>query len=496
MSTGSVTTSAMTVEAMMANRDSSFNRRSPFASSLESANIDSYMKSNLVQLENSGSNNARSMENKGDNWVPSFEGFLSFGFSMHTPCDHTMEDCAISIDGSQQGRLESLVMLFLCSQGVEMVISTTPSTLLHVCPFNKNNPSSSSTAALTKSSENALLGNKDDPNAEPIILWNLPKFEATEIGFDNPNAESKVVLDMATNQNTTFIMSNQPQQYYTMVNFTFPVYQWGSEDPSVEQALQDEFDNGVIRTGTLESLLPWPNAVASPLGDEPYVFWDEPLPPAIGFFDTTIPENIVSLMQVLGGGLIVFNTLVIVLLSLLARIRKRKTERKIRNARMNGGERSPLEADYLDTEAGVSAILMESKHYALAKGLTKNSEAFRQQYALNSNVLGADRNIQGVEVDLKMVDHSHYHQHQMQQQQHHYDHKRSPQRLERKEDMLLARAKGSSANNTNNTQWFSGKKLLSYNDDDDDYEDEDKTDLQILDLVPPVTSLTTTKSSC
>lgn len=86
--------------------------------------------------------------------------------------------------------------------------------------------------------------------------------------------------------------------------------------------------------------------------------------PPIAVFDTTIPEGVGYLLQMVGGGLIIANTTIILLLSLLTVIRKRKTERKKRVQTFH----------YLDTEAGVSAILMESKHYALAQRRNKNTE--------------------------------------------------------------------------------------------------------------------------
>ena len=480
----------------------------------------------------------------GNGYAPSFEGFLSLGFSMHVPCDDPMGDCKLTIDNSSQGRLESLIMLFLCSQGVELVISTDPDTLIDVCPFNsqKNNDEpSNEKQAQTK----ALILNPQ----VPMILWNLPRFESETIAFDDPSSEPETIVDMATN--TTFVMNKGPRQYYTQLNFTYPVYQWGEEDPSVANALQEEFDNGVVSTGNLEFLLPWPDAIAAPLGDEPYVFWDAA---PVGTFDTTIPTGVGIGLRWLGSGLIVANTLACVILSLMARDTRRHKEKKYRHSMnsKNGnhshlhhdgsgrsGRRSRQQSDYLDTEAGVSAILMESKHYALTK-----SEAFVSSKSNNNhhnhNNDGGDRNITGVEVDLKMVDHAgHLHNKSNNninsQHQPHYDHKRSPISLERKEDRLLARAKlqqqqransyrstisnnskngngnnrmssnsngnrngnGSSnsdgTNNDTGTQWFAGKNLLGQNsnddddDDDDDnyYNNDDKNDLQIIDLTTP-----------
>jgi len=536
-----------------------------------------YIRQNMKLLEGengSGSENSNHGDYKvtrrriqqrpsGNGYAPSFEGYLSLGFSMHVPCDYTMSDCKLTIDDFSQGRLESLIMLFLCSQGVELVISTAPETLIDVCPFNtrkRNDDPSIENQAQTK----ALMLNPQ----VPMILWNLPRFESETIAFDDPSSEPETIVDMATN--TTFVKAKGPRQYYTQLNFTYPVYQWGDEDPSVANALQEEFDNGIVSTGTLESLLPWPNAIAAPKGDEPYVFWDAPLPAPVGTFDTTIPAGVGIGLRWFGSGLIVVNTLICVILSLMARITRRRKEKKFRNDKNNkngnhshlhhdgsGRRRSRQESDYLDTEAGVSAILMESKHYALTKSevflssnKNKNNTSTSNHHDVNisnntnhhyHNNDGGDRNITGVEVDLKMVDHAgHLHNNNNNnsnsnsnnnnsQHQPHYDHMRSPTSLEEKEDRLLARAKfqqqqrgnsyrstisnnsnvnnGMSSNgngisnsdgpnNNTGTQWFSGKKLLSQNsndDDDDDnddddnnyYDNDDKNDLQILDLTTP-----------
>jgi hypothetical protein len=487
-------------------------------------------------------------------YVPSFEGYLSLGFSIHVPCDYSMSDCRLTIDDFSQGRLESLVMLFLCSQGVELVISTAPDTLIDVCPFNtRKYHDDSSINNNNQAQTKAMILNPQTP----MIVWNLPRFESKTIAFGDPSSEKESILDMATN--TTFTITKGPQQYYTQLNFTYPVYQWGEEDPSVANALQEELDTGVVSTGTLESLLPWPDAIAASKGDEPYVFWDEPLPAAIGYFDTTIPAGVGVALRYFGTGLIVANTLVCVMLSLVARDTRRRKEMKFRNYKksknnnhddggrsgQNRWDRSRQESDYLDTEAGVSAILMESKYYALTK-----SEAFvssnnasssnhHQQHNNNHHDVninnnnhhhyhngGGDRNITGVEVDLKMVDHAGYLHNSNSQQQPHYDHMRSPSSVEEKEDRLLARAKlqqqqrassyrstinsngndngngvdngvsnngngnrnTSDGTNITSTRWFSGKKLLGQNsndDDDDDYNDEDKDDLQILDIATP-----------
>jgi len=462
-------------------------RRSPFASgNRNTARIKDYLQENL---DVSDSNNIRYMKQQSyvSQYVPSFEGFLSLGFSIHIPCDHTMKDCKPSIDDFSQGRMESLVMLFLCSQHVEMVVSTAPTTLLHLCPFNNYDDDIDSTSAtsLARTISSEQIRSGENPG-EPMMLWNLPRLDTTTIVFDD-SGETTTIIDMATN--TTFTKKDGPQQYYTQLNFTYPVYQWGDEDPSITQALQDQFDDRVVSTGTLNSLLPWPNAIAAPTGDEPYVFWNEPLPIPLGTYDTTIPVDVGIILQCAGGILIFANTLFCILLAMAARCTKRRKEKHFRRGLGDSGKKG-IQSDYLDTEAGVAAILMESKHYALSK-----SEAFASGTSLtlaqHNNNNGVDRNITGVEVDLKMADqHTNPHLHQHQKHQHHYDHLHQPKHAGQKEDMLLARVKHqqvTTARSLTSTPWYSGKKLLSSGDGNagDDYDDEEAEDLQILNLASP-----------
>jgi len=420
---------------------------------------------NLEEDETSTSTFAPTSESDGSStnsvYKPQVEGYFSMGFSIHVPCDHSFSDCRLEIDEFSEGRLESLSMLFLCSQGVEMVISTSPGSLVYVCPF-KNKDDGMPTVALERTAVTALLDNLGNPDRDPLILWNMPKFESTTIAFDDPKAVTENVIDMATN--TTLVYSTMPQQYYTNVKFTYPVYQWGDEDPEVALALQEEFDASVISTGMLDTLLPWPDAIAAPTGDEPYIFWDEPLPPT-GFYDTTIPEVPVRVLRGIGIAIIVINTASCIILSIMARRHRLHKEEKARRKTYDDF-RNNSAPDNLDTEAGVSAILLESKHYALSK-----SEAYvssRGSTATSHNDGGA-RNIMGVEVDLRMVDHAG-------QLQHHYDPTGSPEA--RKEAALLQRAKYRSQQ-TNVSPTTQLKSLLSRKDEEDDLDD---VDLQILDV--------------
>jgi len=440
--------------------------------------------------------------------APSFEGYLGLGFSIHVPCEEQSggdNDCRLEIDGNEQARLESLVMLFLCSQGAELVISTAPGTLLHVCPFNNNasggsTGSSSQTLALTKSAS------ADLNNGEPMIVWNLPRFDSRTVAFDDNNEGSQdtTVIDMATD--TTYYTSNgqpqprpsQPKQYYTQMNFTYPVYQWGDQDPSVADSLQNEFDSSVVETGTLNALLPWQNSVAAATGSEPHVFWDEPLPAPTGFYDTEIPLGVGRLLQYIGGTLMVLNTLSCVLLAHVSRWdtrrRKEKARRKTEERRLQSGV---LPSDYLDTEAGVSAILMESKHYALTKSGVFDTPASVAGGGGNNHDDGSvgvevvNHHARSVSPPGSGSGHSRYNHLDDDDDDHR---KKSPSKsAKEKEDTLLARAKQSNSY-MSSTQWFSGKLLGSGQGSGngsalggtgasgDEYDDEEAEDLQILNL--------------
>ena len=431
--------------------------------------IEEYLKGNMVRIDTIEGNvwerNLQREANK-QNYVPPFEGYLELDFSIYVPCDSGT--CKLNIDDFSQSRLESLVMLFLCSQGIELVVSKTPNSLTYVCPFNNDQKDS------------AILVNAVSSNnlVEPMMVWNMPRFDSETIPFDNKSSE-KTFLDAATNT-TLVVNSGPPQQYYTKLHFTYPVYQWGSQDAElIEAALQEAFETSVVSAGTLNSLLPWPDAIASPTGQEPYVFWNEPLPQDAKVFDNTFPVEAALRLRSIGSVIMIINTVLILLLTSLSawkQIKDRKRQAQLREQRMN-------QTENLDTEAGVSAILMESKQYAMAKshalGLGKPAYATKK-----------DRNITGVEVDLRIVDqklHRTRSDEIMQQQitpsQLHYDHTRPP--TDRKENRLVARAK-------RDNHWYSDKLLSTggqrtamgadYDEDEDRAQDDD---MQFLDLISP-----------
>jgi len=454
---------------------------------------------------------ATASETKTTGYVPGFEGYISIAFSVHVPF------WELSVDDLEQERLESLVMLFLCSQGVQLVISTDPTSLIPVCPFtdigsdsstysNSNNQLDNKLEndeakiqqSLKRSAVNAVAAMGDDDYAEHMIVWNLPRFETLTLPFE----EKELVLDMATNTThgeskptpitTDFLRLPQDhqqqqqqqqhhKQHYTQLNFTYPVYQWGSEDSTVASELQQEFDASVVQTGTLDGLLPWPNAQTASIGNEPYVFWDEPLPLAPRYFDTEIPPQETLIMWYIGIVLLAANTLAVLLLSYLARITSKRAEHRAKQRQAERRRHRLGGSEYLDTEAGVSAILLESKQYALTKTLGPASP---------------EANLVAVEVGLSNSNsnsniHRFTHGHGL---------NHSPARS--KENQLLARAKqqtntshssgGSISSShgggiTSSTQWFAEKKnlnsVLGLGDYEVELEDEtQQADFQMLNL--------------
>uniref|UniRef100_A0A7S0XQA4 Uncharacterized protein n=1 Tax=Pseudo-nitzschia delicatissima TaxID=44447 RepID=A0A7S0XQA4_9STRA len=438
--------------------------------------IEEYLNANILRVESTKAR-TRKLQEIGNGYVPSFQGYLHLDFSVHVPCSfESIERCQLSVNDDSQARLESLVMLFLCSQEVELVVSTAPDQLLQVCPFD-------SSAAQAQENKNTM------------VVWNLPRFDAKTIAFEDPDNQLKI-QDMKTN---TTIILELPQQYYTRLHFTYPVYQWGALNSEKADSLQEQFEETLVSTGTLDSLLPWPNAIAAATGQEPYVFWDEPTPAPVREFDTTIPLGATLVLRWTGIGMMIANTLLLLGLTTLLHLRNKKPKKK---------NLDNWKAEYLDTEAGVSAILMESKHYALTK-------SYQQR---------GDRNISGVEVDLKMADHplqlleskssssvvSNHSSHRS-IVSNHSSHRsvhsnRSPMLqplqsppspissinsnspakslLQTKEDLLLARVKMIQGSG-NSTPWFTDHKnnLLQKQNSEIDDDAESDEDLQILDLI-------------
>jgi hypothetical protein len=328
-------------------------------------------------------------------YIPAFEGYLTIGFSVYVPGSNTKNDLGTTTSDVDDS-LESLIMLFLCSKEVELVISTDPSLpLTPVCPFAEIDSQNTHTSSIND--ENNSLTNY---YGDKMIVWNLPKTTTRTVAFEDSTTTAS---DAETDTSTTNSKSKdsassdedqqQSQEYYTQWEFTYPVYQWGGSyndndntnaNLANNEILQDTFNTQVIDTGTLDSLLPWPNALSSSYGNEPYTFWDQTRPPIPLIYNTDIPRDVSIALMYVGGGMIVINTLFALIMNGVLRYcrtrhrlrrKKHQTEMEQRRGGHHGGGggmtmeegnmRRRTKTEYLDTEEGVSAILMESKQYAI-----------------------------------------------------------------------------------------------------------------------------------
>jgi hypothetical protein len=314
---------------------------------------------------------------KNNGYIPAFEGYLTIGFSVYVPGSNTNNELG-STTSDVDDSLESLIMLFLCSKEVELVISTDPSLpLTPVCPFAEIDSQNTHTTN--------YYGDK-------IIVWNLPKTTTRTVAFDDSTTASDAETDTSTTNSKSkdSASSDEDQEYYTQWEFTYPVYQWGSNDNTNaianNEILQDTFNTQVIDTGTLDSLLPWPNALSSSYGNEPYTFWDQTRPPIPLIYNTDIPSDVSIALMYVGGGMIVINTLFALIMNGVLRycrtrhrLRRKKHQAEMEQRRGHhggggmtmeeGNMRKRTKTEYLDTEEGVSAILMESKQYAITKSM-------------------------------------------------------------------------------------------------------------------------------
>jgi len=273
------------------------------------------------------------------------------------------------------------------------VISTDPSLpLTPVCPFAEIDSQNTHTTSIND--ENNSITNY---YGDKMIVWNLPKTTTRTVAFeDSTDTTTASASDAETETATTnskskdSASSDEDQEYYTQWEFTYPVYQWGGSNGNDNtnanannEILQDTFNTQVIDTGTLDSLLPWPNALSSSYGNEPYTFWDQTRPPIPLIYNTDIPSDVSIALMYVGGGMIVINTLFALIMNGVLRycrnrhrlrLKKHQAEMEQRRGGHHGGGGMTMEegnmrrrtkTEYLDTEEGVSAILMESKQYAI-----------------------------------------------------------------------------------------------------------------------------------
>ncbi|MGK3734336.1 MAG: hypothetical protein ACI90V_001173, partial [Bacillariaceae sp.] len=390
------TAAATAIEMMTRTTSKNAPRRSVISDGvLSSGAIITPLPSSFVHKKSSRSLKGEEEQDESSNgYIPAFEGYLTIGFSVHVP-GYTNENLVTS---SVDDSLESLIMLFLCSKEVELVISTDPSLpLTPVCPFAEID------------SQNIHTSINEDNNSitnyygDKMIVWNLPKTTTRTVAFDDSTTsdaetETETTTNNKNNNNSATDQAQQEkeeaqsQEYYTLWEFTYPVYQWGSNDNNdsnnnANELLQDEFNTQVIETGTLDSLLPWPNALSSSYGNEPYTFWDETRPPIPIIYNTDIPQDVSIVLMYIGGGMIVINTVFALIMNCVLRYCRNRYRRRIQKHQeemeqrrvanntgsygmtMEEGNMMRTKTEYLDTEEGVSAILMESKQYAITKSM-------------------------------------------------------------------------------------------------------------------------------
>merc|ERR1711865_150770 len=162
-------------------------------------------------------------------------------------------------------------------------ISTDPAQpLVPVCPFTAVTPTDTNDNNNNKNNYNHNNNNnalEDDNDDSQLIVWNLPKTTTRTVPLPtNTSLEST--------GNTT-----DPEDFYTVWTFTYPVYQWSSANTdwdtnaivenTITTELQQEFNTKIIETGTLNSLLPFAadvNALAATVGQESVIFWQESSP--------------------------------------------------------------------------------------------------------------------------------------------------------------------------------------------------------------------------
>ncbi|KAG7373317.1 hypothetical protein IV203_034041 [Nitzschia inconspicua] len=332
-------------------------------------------------------------------FFPSFEGYLSLEFSLFLQ-EHAHNVVALTqfIENEVEGRLDSVMLMFLCSRSIDMVFSPNPTSLRSVCPFQGNKFDQEEKSGGDRLRRNlmsylkewngkwsrmlgsegghreALMVDIDDPTT--MLLWNVPKIENQVLMLDRSSSidEDGIVIDNDLN-------------YFTKWTFTYPVYNWGphieDDDVSDEDRIQFLLDES-IESGAFETILPWEDAKVSVVGREMQIFAgvedsNNDTDANVSYYDTEIPHSTAKLLQGIGSALVIFNTIFLILMTILAkrqRLRKEKEAELVKN--------NPIELNAgggLGTEQGVSEMLMESKLFAIEK-----SQEFRKSSGAKDSV--------------------------------------------------------------------------------------------------------------
>jgi hypothetical protein len=313
--------------------------------------------------------------------VPSFEGFLTLEFSLFF-AEYANEAYALSQHNVNvvEADLDSLLHFFLCSRDIELVVSRKPNELTSVCPFQGNVFDSEDSQddgvrrhlgsffqgiadqwrrilADESDSNNALSVDIDDPTS--MVLWNIPEIEHEILMLGGKRIKVKGTV------------GDDPDEYFTRWKFTYPVYNWGPfvehEDAYDEERLQLLLD-GSIESGTFGSALPWKDAEVSIVGDELLTFAGATISDDDAFLNNSsheISHSTAEILRVLGSLLLIFNTMFVVLMTILAKRHRLKKEKEAEDARANLVDAN--DSRVLGTEEGVSEMLMESKKFAIEK---------------------------------------------------------------------------------------------------------------------------------
>ncbi|KAG7340635.1 hypothetical protein IV203_024178 [Nitzschia inconspicua] len=331
-------------------------------------------------------------------FFPSFEGYLSLEFSLFLQ-EHAHDAVALTqfIEKEVEGRLDSSMLMFLCSRSIDMVFSPNPTSLQSVCPFQGNmfdQEEKSGGDRLRRKLTSYLkewagewsrmLGSEaghretlmvdiDDPTT--MLLWNVPKIE-----------NQVLLMEHSTSINQDGNISENDLNYFTKWTFTYPVYNWGPHiegDDDDEARIQLMLDES-IESGTFDAILPWDNAKTSVVGREMQIFAgiedsNNDTNATISSFDTEIPHFEAKLLQGIGSALVIFNTIFLIVMTILAKHQRLRKEKEAERVKSNPIE--PNAGGGLGTEQGVSEMLMESKLFAIEK-----SQEFRKSSSAKDSV--------------------------------------------------------------------------------------------------------------
>jgi hypothetical protein len=326
--------------------------------------------------------------------VPSTEGFLSLELSLFLAeyANEVLDLTQHNVDVVEAG-VDSLLHFFLCSRDINLVISPKPNELTSVCPTQDNIFESEESQdngvrrhlasflqgiadqwrrMLVYESEtnNPLVVYSDDPIS--MVLWNVPKIEHEILTLEERRIQGEV-----HEKNTT-------HEFFTRWKFTYPVYHWGplfehEDDHGGEERVQSLLDDS-IESGAFGAVLPWEDAQVSTVGEElrtftNITFSEDDASMNASFHDNEIPQATVEFLRALGSALLIFNTIFVVVMTILAKRHRVNKEKNAERSKTNSVNAS--DSGVLGTEEGVSEMLMESKNFAIEK-----SQALRSSSAL------------------------------------------------------------------------------------------------------------------